>query len=582
MFSDSPSDVLEQQKVHESNQPHGENAQRQHLKFQEACIQIWAAVLATFILVLLLVQSRRPRSTANFVRWFDMRPITAAPPGVSTEFGGVIFLFYFVTCGCMAVVGWARHLLYNKHLTSMSVPAQEESTRVGQIEIDLDVTATLVGYTGPCVAGDFEEGPWDDDSANSMGRRAQSVSELQRELFHSSGVPRVEVKEDFTIRGNLDHVLRRRELHVEPHWRGDNHLTSPRYDDVSFRLADREQGSLAEDSEVNIKDEGMVRRLRNKGHTACHSYVTMRAGGIALVRSKLRESFSGTTCERLSDRQCRVSFVCHACSLERETARIVLDVADGYVFTAAREIHWNVKATWLHPKYDRKTHAYSSVESIVTSGDLNGCLRGPDPSVVRMTVVPTNFEDLLRSSHLTGFVMQFIDAHMGSVANPYQFHEHLAQLQSIVELHTSHSFYKLVLSKKTTHFDFLTQVLGFLSGMSLIARVIYAVWLQTNPKSRASSEVLWTNPMVKCFSALFCFCVPEETEEEMATTSSSLLSVEENNVERATHPTESTFTGLRGTANSAGKDPLRRAAHQGEYCELPQSELPQSARSAAD
>lgn len=250
-------------------------------------------------------------------------------------------------------------------------------------------------------------------------------------------------------------------------------------------------------------------------------------------------------------------------------ARIKLNVADGYIFTAAREIHWEVKTTWLQPRHggDTKTDAHSVVESIVTSGDLNACLRGPDPSVVRMTMVPTDFQDLLRSSHIYGFVLQFIDAHMGSVANPLQFHELPAQLRSTVELHTSHSFYKLVLTSKTTVFDCLIQVLAFLSGMSLIARVTYAAWLMVDLRTRSYSAVLWTNPFVRCFSGLFCFCIKEEEDEHRPPHLIDLGSSDD---------APGSAIRTRKGSTPAGS-PL---ASRGEYREIPQRDTSTSSREA--
>lgn len=420
-------------------------------------------------------------------------------------------------------------------------------------------------------------------------------------------MPGVDVREHFSLQGRLERVLRQRALHLElesmpHHLQGTQQrsfqMSSGSSDLTSFRLAasdsswsrgwhswlpswrrewpDRE----AEDSDEDYKsaDEvGEARRLIGERSMECHRYVSITAGGIALTldKDKMHQDEPRTSCERLSDRQCRVSFSCHACSLGRETARIVLDVANGYVFTAAREIHWEVKIMWLRPKkgHDKESKAYSLVESIVTSGDLNGCLRGPEPSVVRMTLIPTDFQDLLGASHLYGFVLQFIDAHMGSVANPSQFHEHLAQLQSTVELHASHSFYKLVLSKRSTAFYFLTQVLGFLSGMSLVARVTYAAWLRADPKTRGFTSWLWTNPITKCVSAILCFCVTEEEEEEDAYQRNLIeLDTSDLEMEAPKNP------GRKTTLNGGNGSRTTQHRTKGDYQEIPQTPagLPES------
>jgi hypothetical protein len=189
-----------------------------------------------------------------------------------------------------------------------------------------------------------------------------------------------------------------------------------------------------------------------------------------------------------------------------------------------------------------------------------------------MTLVPTDYQDLIGASHLYGFVIQFIDAHMGSVANPLQFHEHLAQLQSTVELHASHSFYKLVLSKKSTRFDFMTQVLGFLSGMSLIARVAYSAWLQVDAKTRGYTSWLWTNSVIRCFSAILCFFVTEEPKEDD--------SLEED--EEKAPPNfgdDDTVLARRHQAKTAVK-PMIQQSTKGEYHEVPQSAREQNSASS--
>jgi len=528
MFSESAQETLERESVHEMNEPHGQNSQAQHLFWQEIAIQVWAAVVSCSILLLLLVQSRRPRSVAIFMRQFDMRPITAAQ--VPSEAGGVILLCYVVTCSCMAVVCFAHHVLYNSQLQSMSVPAQEISTRVGQIEADLLITADLVGYTGPCIDGDFEEGPWDLDAAEKSRRlrqtsRAQFDYASQAQFAFDMGVDSIpiNVKEEFSFDDDQHRIERLRELQVEAEPEAMHpFLRSPRQHAFPS-LIDTNSFVLLEDASANrttIRNANEFgRKLKGDPIVQCHRFVSMTAGGIAWNRD-VAESEPRTFCERLSNRQCRVSFRCEKCSLAKETARVILDVSTGYVFTAAREIHWRVKTTWLQPM-DSKGHtvnstkkSYSSIESVVTSGDVNSCLRGPKPSLVRMTLVPTDYQDLLASTHIFGFVLQFIDAHRGSVADQRQFHENLAQLQSAVELHASRSFLKLVLSKKRTAFDFLTQMLGFLSGMSLIARVTLAVWHSMDSRLKDRSACFWTNPCVRCFSSMLCCCISEETDVE--------------------------------------------------------------------
>lgn len=251
------------------------------------------------------------------------------------------------------------------------------------------------------------------------------------------------------------------------------------------------------------------RRLFDRD-SACHPLLHLKATGIQLSANGAK-----ITCRQRSDRTCRVSFTCKECGLLGEYAKVALKVDEGYVFTATREIRWNVRTEWLQPDQHDLGHidAYSSVESVVTSGLHDRCMRGEDPSHVRVTLVPTDYRDMLQGLHLYGFVAQFIDARLGSTTSPWEFHRQSCELRSEVELHASHSFYKLVLSQKHTTFDFLTQMLGFLSGMSLISRVCVASWHYLPNSCRKSSRFIYDNPIVWIFSTLLCFWVEKEHAE---------------------------------------------------------------------
>jgi len=529
MFAQSAEDALDRQSVNEKNEPHGENSNEQHLWWQETAFKVWGAVLTCAFVVIALVQSRRPRSVAAFMRRIDMRPITGAI--APSEAGGLVFLFYVVSVTCAAVVGIAHYTLYNTQLTSMSIPAQEVSARVGHIVVDLRVNATLVGYAGPCVSGDISDDMWEelDDSVDeqndeagarqvhrvsrnftSMGRR---VSELSRArgaspvFARARGVVRgsATASEVFVARSSSGDVERHRSPKVGRF--GANAL---------FRLAPSVGWSWLAVPDwfagVSLPQTKQPRRLTNPVTTPCHSLLSIRATGLAHGNAKVRRQ-----CERLGVQMCRVSLVCDRCSLTHEIARVKLRVAKGYMFTASREIRWEAATQWLSPAGKiGKLEAYSRVESVVTSGDLDRCLRGPEPSLVRMTLVPTDFQDLLGSSHLYGFVTQFVDAHIGSTTSPQEFHQESAELRSDLELRASRSFYKLMLTRSYTAFDFLAKMLGLLSGMSLIARVTVAIWHSFESKPDLGSCIL-TNPVTKLLATVLCFCVVVEDVDETDT-----------------------------------------------------------------
>jgi len=245
----------------------------------------------------------------------------------------------------------------------------------------------------------------------------------------------------------------------------------------------------------------------------CHPLVSVKTSGIDTAE----DVDMLTRCERLSDRQCRVSYTCSDCSISKEVAKLLLHVKDGYEFTAAREIHWHVRADWK--KREKKNNpnevkAFSSVRSVVTTGNLAYCMRGAKPSLVRLAMVPTDYKDLITSTHLFGFVMEFIDARFGSKAGAFTFHQQPAELKAEVELAVSHSFYKLILSKKVTVFDFSAQILGFLSGMSLIARVSVASWHTLTEHRRRGVDWIWKNRLSQLLAAILCFFVPVERNED--------------------------------------------------------------------
>jgi len=155
MYAESNFERLSYQSVREHNEPHGKNFMKDHVWWQQFGLSIWATVVPAGLLLLVLFQARKPRFAAQFMRRFDMRPITAS--AVPTEAGGIVFMAYVVTCTCAGLVGIAYHMLNNAQLTSMSVPSEEEFGRIGHIEVKLQISTTLRGYMGPCLRTDDDD-----------------------------------------------------------------------------------------------------------------------------------------------------------------------------------------------------------------------------------------------------------------------------------------------------------------------------------------------------------------------------------------------------------------------------------------
>lgn len=432
MFARSSDEILGVQNVHEQNAPHAADKMGEHVFWQEVGLFVWASVLVTGFLLLVLIQARRPRAVAHFMKNFDMRPITAAPQ--PSEAGGVVFFGYVVTCACYSCVIIAQYYLYNTQLSSMSIPAEEDILRIRQIQVELHVNATLVGYTGPCTTADSERDLW----TNGGGR-----------------------SHDFGGASFADDA------------------------DLPFRRVEATDTHIVHGGE-------------------CHSLISADTNGLDAPIEKY--------CQRLDSRRCLVAFSCPQCGFH-EAASFSVVVGEGYAFSAAREVHWSVYTAWENQDESGNPtdiHAFSSVQSNVTSGNLGLCMRGLEPSVVRLAMVPTDYKDTLTGTHLYGFVAQFIDARPGSTASAWSFHEAPATLASQVELHISHSVYKLVLSKKKSMLDFMAQVLAFLSGMSLIARVSLAAWRHLDEGSRTCVGCIWFNPVTRALSGVFCPCLPIE------------------------------------------------------------------------
>ena len=92
------------------------------------------------------------------------------------------------------------------------------------------------------------------------------------------------------------------------------------------------------------------------------------------------------------------------------------------------------------------------------------------------------------------------------------------ELHTTLKLDISHTFYKLILSPQKTTFDFLAQMLGFLSGMSLLCRILLAAWHHQSSKNRDrfSFHVICgrRNPVLKCMADIFCLLLVDNRKLE--------------------------------------------------------------------
>jgi hypothetical protein len=166
--------------------------------------------------------------------------------------------------------------------------------------------------------------------------------------------------------------------------------------------------------------------------------------------------------------------------------------------------------------------AFSALNLTVHSEKGGAVLRGPTPSVVQLSLIPTTFQDTVLQSQKTGYVLQFIDSEVGSIADSARFHEVDAEVSFMLELRTARTTYRLVSAPQKSVFDMAAQMLGILSGMSLIARILVAL-LGDGPAQMGCAEhcrpacAACTYPCVSpCLAPLArCLCcfLPAEDED---------------------------------------------------------------------
>jgi len=505
------SDGLEfySQRVTERNRPHGSDPEV-HIWWQELAVLCCLTVLVFFTILAVLFHARRPRATTAFLRGLDHPAITGSQS--RQAHGGLIVVVYVIMSLCVLCIRIAHQVTMNTKLDQLSLPRQEASSRTQNIKADFTVSATIYGYTGPCVASDSVETAGADD--RDEGRR------LQEEPAGWWGGSRSQVRTKAAVQ---------------------EHSILP---GGVYRTADptvHQQAEWAVGDERDGFEEDLDSRRLAPG-TACHSAVHGWAIGL-VPKSNESSASSAPVCVRTAVDQCSLFWTCQDCSPSHKWhTQFVVSVSGGKL-TAAREIEWTVRDTWKSvPQEERdqewkffgwatasraadrasdfmfgKDHtAFSSMKATVNAGHSDHCLRGPDASRVHVTLVPTDYKDRIRNTEHSGFVAQFDEANAGSTASPSSFHEAEGVVRSELSIATSSTCYKLVLSTHRSIFDFLAQMLGFCAGMSLIARLTNHTWKDLSLRTRHTVNACWShkNPMVRCFSCMLFFWVEEEPPEE--------------------------------------------------------------------
>lgn len=196
-------------------------------------------------------------------------------------------------------------------------------------------------------------------------------------------------------------------------------------------------------------------------------------------------------------------------------------------------------------------------------------LRGPSPSIVQVSLIPTTFQDTVLNTVRSGYVLRFVDSEVGSTADSARFHEMDPEVSFLLELRTARTTYRLVSAPAKSFFDMAAQLLGILSGMSLIARVVVAL-LGDGPAQMGCAEhcrpacSACTYPCVSlCFVPFArCFCCFLPAEDPVA--QRSFFDTEPKNFQALTQQEMSNAGGSPVGTPGSSRNEVERLNGDGE------------------
>jgi hypothetical protein len=286
-----------------------------------------------------------------------------------------------------------------------------------------------------------------------------------------------------------------------------------------------DSGPLQTDFSVNIT------LLGYHGECTVPNVASTCDSRVQLSTQHIMVNKSTTTCRQTTKDECRIEWECRGCRIHPDTGphspapTIKVRAAGtpgtpGSHFTAAQQASVAIRNDWGTMK--KLGPAFSALNLTVHALEGGAVLRGPTPSRVELSLIPTTFQDTVLQTQRTGYVLQFIDSKVGSTADVARFHEVDGEVNFLLELRMSRTTYRLVSAPQKSVFDMAAQMLGILSGMSLIARIVVAL-LGDGPAQMGCAEhcrpacSACTYPFVSpCLAPLArCFCcfLPAEDPE---------------------------------------------------------------------
>ncbi|CAD7951066.1 unnamed protein product [Amoebophrya sp. A120] len=556
--------------VREKNEPHNDTILKQHSWWQSITLKVGMTTTLIITTCLLLIHVKIPRRAARILRRLDMRPITGS--FIPSEQGGIIFLMYAIVAICVMFFTIARHLYANQVLTSMALP-EEEEIGVGEIKADFFVQAVLDGYVGPCVkagAGEARGAPsrlsagaevephtCDDSIQLSVdGFRFSSAPNSKRQLqscYADRRLQKCVVKykcgKCTVNRDRGDRRVARVRIDVEPTrtsstsgGQGDKSNSA----DFIYTAARQIRWSLTVDwlstssnandnAEQHNQDEErntdlqLLESKQTNAYSRVDVSITPSAVPATSNRSRMRDK------ERRDQEEQKENTISNKKSSSRRTGstRTPPSSHSGLRLLDAGATS-SIGRSSAHDQLQEngvdasgKASAGTTVSTItsearMSSNPENAVLRGPDASEIRIALVPTDYRDLIQNKQFFGFVAQFVaQTESGSfvaieqraaTGNSDFYSEQPPEIHSEMLLDVSHTAYKLILSPKRTVFDVLGLLLGFLSGMSLIARVVTAIWTQHTKLCGFHVICGNRNPILYYLAMIFCFCLGRDLD----------------------------------------------------------------------
>jgi hypothetical protein len=332
-----------------------------------------------------------------------------------------------------------------------------------------------------------------------------------------------------------------------------------------------DSGPLRTDFSVKFTLRGYHGECTVANSTACDSRVALSTEHITVNKSH-------TTCVRTSSEECSIQWVCHGCTFHSEKGPHSLAPnikvrasgipnTPGSHFTAAQQVSVAVRNDWGMLK--RSTPAFSALDLTVHAGKGGAVLRGPSPSIVQVSLIPTTFQDTVLNTVRSGYVLRFVDSEVGSTADSARFHEMDPEVSFLLELRTARTTYRLVSAPAKSFFDMAAQLLGILSGMSLIARVVVAL-LGDGPAQMGCAEncrpacSACTYPCVSlCFVPFArCFCCFLPAEDPVA--QRSFFDTEPKNFQALTQQEMSNAGGSPVGTPGSSRNEVERLNGDGE------------------